>query len=346
MWSLTIISVLAGYWISKKYHNQKKVFLWLAGIAIVLIMGSRYFINGFTDEITYNYEYEGYSKISFESLKRKLSDDRDWGFTLFYWTLSKIFPWRQFPIYFITAFFVIASFRFVYHNVEEPLVAVLLILSFNIFSFYMAGYRQCFAMCFCLFAFEFAKKKKFLPYLIMWLIAISMHISAYIFLPVYWLMRIKLNRAWRYWFIAVSAMMILSRFLMTYAAEIFNRGGYTEKLEFSFVGFLIQIIIMSVPIILNIFGLCEKDCSNDSIIWLTVIGLIFYISKMVYYSYERLSYYYTFFTVAAFSQSISSLRKKNEYDKTAGNIKIISCMLLIVLAFWRIPSGLDFFWNY
>lgn len=346
MWTLTIVSVLGSYWMSRGYRNHKKVFLWLAGIAIVLIMGSRYFINGFTDEITYNYEYEGYRNWSFERVKHELSKDRDWGFTLFYWGLAKIFPWRQFPIYFITAFFIFAAFRFIYYNLEETLIPVLLILAFDIFTFYMAGYRQCFSMCFCLFAFEFAKKNKFVPFLLLWLIAISMHISAYIFFPVYWLIKIKGTASWKIWILVVVAMMFLSRLLMEYAAEIFAREDYIERKEFSLMGFFVQVMIMAVPIIFTIFGVCEKNGKNDALLWLMIIGLIFYLSKFVYFSFERLSYYYTFFTIGAFSQSVSSLRQKDEYDKTRSNIKGIICVTLIVLAFLRIPIGLNFFWNY
>jgi hypothetical protein len=210
----------------------------------------------------------------------------------------------------------------------------------------MAGYRQCFSMCFCLFAFEFAKKNKFVPFLLLWLIAISMHISAYIFFPVYWLIKIKGTASWKIWILVVVAMMFLSRLLMEYAAEIFEREDYIERKEFSLMGFLVQVMIMAVPLIFTIFGVCEKKGKNDALLWLMIIGLIFYLSKFVYFSFERLSYYYTFFTIGAFSQSVSSLRQKDEYDKTRSNIKGIICVTLIALAFLRMPIGLNFFWNY
>ena len=57
MWALTLASVFVCYFLSLRYKARKKIFLIFSGILIVAIMGSRYFINGFTDEITYNYEY-------------------------------------------------------------------------------------------------------------------------------------------------------------------------------------------------------------------------------------------------------------------------------------------------
>lgn len=345
MWTLTIVGILGCYFGTKKSKNSRKTFLLLAGIIIVLLMGSRYFINGFTDEITYNYKYQGYRNFSFEKLKHELDENRDWGFSLFYWSLAKIFPWEQFPIYFITAFFITASFRFIYYNLEEPLIPVLLILSFDVFTFYMAAYRQCFAMCFCLFAFEFAKKKKFFSYILLCLIAVSMHVSAYIFIPVYWLIKIKGNASWKIWAFVAIGMIFVAKALMEYVAKFYEREDYVTTKEFSRLGFFIQILIMIVPIILNIFGLCKKE-KNNALIWFMVIGLILYGLKLVYFSFERLSYYYTFFTVAAFGQSMQSLRKKDIYDSTIDNIKIVVCLFLIGLSFWRIPANLYFFWNY
>ena len=259
MWTLTIVGILGCYFGTKKSKNSRKTFLLLAGIIIVLLMGSRYFINGFTDEITYNYKYQGYRNFSFEKLKHELDENRDWGFSLFYWSLAKIFPWEQFPIYFITAFFITASFRFIYYNLEEPLIPVLLILSFDVFTFYMAAYRQCFAMCFCLFAFEFAKKKKFFSYILLCLIAVSMHVSAYIFIPVYWLIKIKGNASWKIWAFVAIGMIFVAKALMEYVAKFYEREDYVTTKEFSRLGFFIQILIMIVPIILNIFGLCKKE---------------------------------------------------------------------------------------
>ena len=345
MWTLTIAGVLGSYFVTKRYKNSKKAFLLLAGILIVAIMGSRYFINSFTDEITYNYKYQGYKDLSFKNLKKELVKDRDQGFSLFYWALAKMFPWDQFAIYFITAFFVTAAFRFIYYNLEDPLIPVLLIFAFGIFTFYMAAYRQCFSMCFCLFAFEFAKKKKFFPYVLLWLIAVSMHVSAYIFLPVYWLIKLKDKTSWKLWIFIVIGMIIVARGLMEYVEEFYDREDYVTTKEFSRLGFAIQIFIMMIPIILNNFGLCDKKRSNI-LMWFMIIGLILYLLKLVYFSFERLSYYYTFFTVAVFSQSIHNLRKKDVYDSTVDNVKIVVCLFLILLSFWRMPAGLNFFWNY
>ncbi len=345
LWGTTIGLILLSYGVTRKYENSKKAFLWLSGIIIVLVLGSRYFINGFVDEITYNYQYQGYSKYSFEKILNIAKDDRDWGFTLFYWAIAKIVPYQQFPIYFITGFFIFSSFHFIYYNAADDLLAVLLIFALGIFSFYMAGYRQCFAMCFCLFAFEYAKKKKLFSFLILCFIAITMHVSSFFFLLLYPLINIKNDKSSMIKYtIMLVTIVVLMIFLVTYASELFDRN-YTEDKQFSLIGFLIQIVIMLVPIMFYLLGLTEKHENDEIFFRLIVLGLIIYFLKLRFFSFERLSYYYTFFTVAAFGNTLTALRKNNNADETRGIIKIISCILLLALIVWRAPSGLEFFWN-
>ena len=346
---LTIASVFFSYFVSMKSANRKKAFLVLSGIFIVLIMGSRYFINGFTDEVSYNYEYQGLRELGFNAFITKYSDVRDFGFYLVYWVLARVFPFKQFPIYFITALFVFAAFRFIYKNSKDPLMSVLLVFGFGIFSFYMAGYRQCFAMCFCLFAFEYAKKRKFFPYLILWLLAFWFHASAIIFLPVYWLTKLKNDKNGKIWIFIITAILFATySLLIDYAAEWFGNDNYTQQKDFSLIGFLVQIVILVVPFILHGFGLCEKQNNSNQFVLLalTLVGLCFYTLKLAYFSFERISYYYSFFLVASFPNTMSILRKRNERDKTVAVIKFIVCALFIALCIWRMPTDLSFFWNY
>lgn len=349
MWLLTIASVFFSYAVSLKTANRKKTFLILSGILVVLILGSRYFINGFTDEVSYNYEFQGLRDYDYAKFKSKYSDARDFGFYFVYWILAKIFYFKQFPIFFITALFVFASFRFIYKNSEDPLMSVLLIFGFGMFSFYMAGYRQCFAMCFCLFAFEYAKKKKFLPYIILWAIAFSFHASAIIFLPMYWLVKLNNDKNGKTWiFFIIVILFATYSLLMDYAANWFDNENYTAQKEFSLVGFTIQIVIMLVPIVLHAIGVCEKQDDNKQFVLLalTLMGICFYALKLAFFSFERISYYYSFFIVASFPNSTKLLKKPNENDKAVEVFKYILIILLIVLCVWRMPENLTYFWNY
>lgn len=346
---LTIASIFFSYFVSMKSQNHKRTFLILAGIFVVLIMGSRYFENGFTDEVTYNYVYQGFREMSFKKMLMKHWGERDFGFNLFYWGMAQIIPYKQFPIYFITFLFVFASFRFIYKNSNEPLISVLLIFAFGIFSFYMAGYRQCFAMCFCLFGFEYAKRRKFIRYIILWLLAFWFHASAIIFLPVYWIVNLKNDKKGRIWtFILILLLFATYNILIEYASEWFAKESYEDKKEFSLIGFIIQLVIMAVPYVLYMLNVCEKSEGNTQFVLLalTLIGMAFYVLKLEYYAFERISYYYSFFIVGSFPNTTALLRVKNNRDKSVIFLRFMISFMLVCLCLWRMTTDLTFFWNH
>lgn len=350
MWLLAIAGVFCCYFVSQNKKNPRKFFLISAGIVIVLIFGSRYFYNGFTDEITYNYLYQGYSGLSFREFIDLMWGERDFGFYLTYWTMSHIIPWSQFPIYFITAAFVAITFRFIYKNTNGTIIPVLLFLAFGIFSFYMAAYRQCFAMCLCILAYEFAKKRGargIIPYAILMFIAAYMHISSVMFIPVYFLIRIKRNAGGGIvWLLSLLTAALTATGLMTFASEILEDDDLTDMLEFSTLGLVIQVVIMMVPFVLAFFRMYDtkKLAGVQHVLLIFVsIGIVLLLYKYVYYTYERVSYYYSFFVIGAFSNAIDNLNHKRGDKNFVPIIKGVVILLLVFLAVWRIPGEFSFF---
>lgn len=346
-WIATIIIILLCYFVSKRYDNSKKVFLISTGICLVVFLGSRYCANGFTDEVMYNYQYEVFVKMNFSEFIIEFKDVRDKGFYFLYWLMARVIPWLQFPIYFITAFFIFTTFRFIYKNTDEPLIAVLLVFVIPGFGFYMAAYRQCFATCFCLLAFERAKEKKIIRYLILMVIAISMHASAIAFLPVYFLVKLKPNKLGVIiWVIGLVALWSVETILITYFGELFE-NDYTEQMEFSLLGYFIQIIIMLIPFILDFFGISSyEEGEKDSrfIFWVLLsVGLIFFISKYIAFSFERVSYYYSLFAIIALPNSIKRVQSISSDDNA---LWLLVCAVAIALMLFRAPSSIDFFFNY
>ncbi len=350
MWLLAIAGIFVCYFISQKKKNPRKFFLISAGIVIVLIFGSRYFINGFTDEITYNYLYQGYRELSFGEFVDIRLGERDFGFYLTFWAMSHIIPWAQFPIYFITAAFVAVTFRFIYKNTNGTVIPVLVMLAFGIFSFHMAAYRQCFAMCLCILAYEFAKKrgvKGLIPYALLMFVAAFMHISSVIFIPVYFLIRIKRGGGGGIvWIISLASAALAATGIMTFASEILEDDDLVDKLEFSTLGLLIQMVIMAVPFILSLLRLYDTK-RLAGVQWVLLIlvslGMVFLLFKYVYFTYERVSYYYSFFVIGAFSNAINNLNEKRGDRNFVLPVKIVVVLLLVFLTVWRIPGDFTFF---
>ena len=349
---LTLAGIFICYFISEKKKNPRKFFLISSGIIIVLILGSRYFINGFTDEVTYNYLYQRFGRLDFDAFLNAYWGERDFGFYLTYWLMANIIPWSQFPIYFITALLVAVTFRFIYKNTNSALIPVLVMFAFGAFSFYMAAYRQCFAMCLCLIAFEFAKKRGLrglLPYAALMFLASTLHISSLMFAPVYLLMRIKRNVVgYIAWPVCVFITAASANAIIIYAAEILEKDGYLDSAVFSPLGLYIQMVLLAVPILVFLLKLAKYNKLSNlqySLLILISVGAIFLLYKFVYPTYERVSYYYSLFIIAAFSNSIVNLKQKKGEINYILPLEITVSVLLVVLWLWRTPSDLVFFWQ-
>ena len=352
IWLLTLAGIFICYFISEKRKNPRKFFLISAGIVIVLVLGSRYFINGFTDEITYNYLYQTYSEMGFSEFVSSRWGERDFGFYLTYWCMAQIIPWAQFPIYFITALFTAVTFRFIYKNTNATLIPVILMFAFGTFSFHMAAYRQCFAMCICIIAFEVAKKRGLgwlLLYAALMYIAASMHISSVFFIPVYFLVRIDTTeKGLLEWLGSIVAISLGAGALLRYASDLLGKDGYLDTMEFSATGLIIQVFIMIVPLVmafLKLVDLRELSRLQHSLLILTSIGILFLGMKFVYYAYERVSYYYSFFVIASFSNASMNIHHKKGETNFVLPLQLAIVGLLLILSFLRMPTNIEFFWQ-
>ena len=65
----------------------------------------------------------------------------------------------------------------------------------------------------------------------------------------------------------------------------------------------------------------------------------------MYYTYERISYYYSFFAIGAFSNAIVNLKHRKGEKNFVLPIQMIVVVLFVALTIWRIPGDFKFFWQ-
>jgi len=352
---LTFAGIFIIYFIAavRKNPDGKKKFLIMCGIWIVVIMGSRWCNSGFGDEVRYNYLYERFTNMPFYDFWPRYKSGKDIGFYFLYWLTAQVFPSNQIPIYLITGICVFSFFRFYYRNSEDPLVSVLLFFAFGMFSFYMAGYRQCCAMCVCLFALEAAKEKKIYKYVLLLLLAFLLHRSSIIFVPVYFIMQFSRSTGGK------AKVLLCSVLVLLFAAPLLEwfSGSVSEESYTSFaysssvIGFLINIVIMAVPVAFTFFPLCEFDPAKRSnqvrLVYILIIGAIYFCLRNTYWVFERVSYYYTFAVAAAYGNITESLVRNEKTQKFGVIMRVASIILLLALYFTvRVNTEVVFFWSH
>lgn len=343
MIGLVAIIVIFGLLPEQYGLRQKnyKSYLILCGIIIALLTGLRTQHTGSGDTYAYAFRYTFMQKYdSFgEFYDVYLSDSNllvsESGFYFSFWLLGRVFQDPQVMIFVTSAFITFATCRFIYKNSSEGFLPLLMYICLGLFTFNMNGLRQALSMSICLFAYERAKKRKLISFILIVLLSMQFHKTAVCFFPVYFLPIIKPSKNNIILFIGAMMVFLLAidQVILTYnqlSAEEYNVGD-----EASGGGLFV--------VLLYIFGIImaflQPDMMRDRIsvpqICAVLAGLAAYIAR--YFSnqmMERISHYYFYFLILLIPNALGRLEGQEA--------KIIRWLFIVFAAglfLYRIFSG-------
>lgn len=128
------------------------------------------------------------------------------GYTVFSKFIYLISGNTRFFLVVTTAIIVIPLYWFYKKESELPVLTIVLFIVIAPFSMYFSGIRQAMAMA-CVFpAWEFARKKKWIKFLLLVLVATTFHRSAFVILALYPMCHMRVTVKWLY---VVAPVMIL-----------------------------------------------------------------------------------------------------------------------------------------
>lgn len=250
---INLILIISLYLILfKKYkvENSKKIFCILVFVLFSLIQGLRSFDIG-NDTINY---------INFFELSKKISlidiiVMKQWSIEPGYGLLMKICS----TINFTTQMFLIivaviingGLMYFIYKYSDNPLVSVIIFMGVEFFTLSFTALRQMIAVIILLNSYTFIEKKNPIKFVLMVLLAASIHKTALIFLPVYVLKNIKVNLKTIYIAIGICliSQLIAIPFVIFVAQRIFAQSYLVNVIG----GGITQALVILVYILLGIF---------------------------------------------------------------------------------------------
>lgn len=330
--SYLVISFLLIYG-NKKYPK--------INIAIIFILGV--LINGFRsvtftgDNIVYVQYFVNNSKLSLaESWSRVLSQyDKD----PFYYFLGNVFSKLGFTyrgwFVFIAIVYLGGFFYIVSKYSRDYFVSLLFLISQSYFYFSMTGLRQTLAMGVCFFAFDYAMRKKLVPFLLLVFLAAMFHSSAWVFIVFYPLKNMKFG--WR----QVGAILIAVMMSIFFSGSI-NRfisllawsdtlAGYSEVTTgLSISGFVIQLFI----ILLYIYSIGMQEINEISYrpyINILFLGLFFQTFVINIDNIFRMSMYFSVYGALTIPEAIVLQPDKRRM--------IVYAVVVIALLLWLLRSG-------
>ena len=204
--------------------------------------------------------------------------------------------------------------------------------------------RQAIAMCICLFAIEFCKKRKLIKFILFILLAMCFHQTAVVFLPVYFIYGIPLKASTRFLSIGIGATVVgFSVPLATIANEWFDREYEGAVQAGGYVAVAIYVLIIILTILFQQHLTLDKNFSF--FYFITFIGLTIYLMRyMGVRISERISYYYMFGQTILLPNTVQSLDQKTKII-----LKCLIALLCIALFAYRLKGGdlipYKFFWQ-
>lgn len=326
-------------------NRAKKTYLLLCGTILFLMIALRHYSLGSVDSSSYYNNWILLSKMPFASLLEfmKLSDMES-GYLFAVWCLPRVFPSAQFLFVLTGLLFSFAICRTIYLNSENVMISMIMCICLGLYTFMIQGLRQGIAMSICMLSLELCQRRRFIPFLLVVLLAMLFHKSAIVFILLYFVYGLKFNVNTKIAMgITMATLSALSPLIVRYGNEFLDREYFNAVESGAVVAVLIHIIIVAVAFIfLNDRNTDKKDVF---FIWMIVLGMTFYLMR--YFgtqALERISFYFLIGQAIVLPTVVSKFKY--------GSRKIIYlavCILSICLFFYRLNAsyGLDymFFWE-
>ncbi|MGL5575948.1 MAG: EpsG family protein [Sarcina sp.] len=234
---------------TKKYNNLSNIFFWGSFIALTCISGFRNKVG--TDFWTYKDIY-----VVFGADKAVVTEP-EFGFQILMNLIHLITDNPQ-MFFFITSLIINFSIcLFIKKYSVSPMMSIYFYITTFVFYGTMNGIRQYIASCIMLLGFKYIEERKILKYILVVLLASTFHISAFIFIPIYFIANQEINSKLNKIFIAIIGLgMIFYQQFLNGLFSIIGDSHYGHYKETFFTGTnganVLRIIVWWIPLIILI----------------------------------------------------------------------------------------------
>ena len=277
----------------------KRKYLFICGILMFLMLACRHYSVGSGDGIWYYNSWSLLGNMSFSGFLSIFKNfDMESGYLMCAWILSHIFKDPQFVFVIYGLLVSVSVCRFLYKNCEDVVLGMVMFVSLGLWSFMVQGLRQGIAMCICLFAIEFCKKRKLIPYIILVTVAVLFHASAIVFAVAYSFSWLKMNVK-GYFIVAIcatAAMLLIDRLFM-FVNIVINDAYDIGNIADTSGGFVLATIYLLI-IVFSVIFFNEEDGQANHLSFFFYMALCGFITYIMRYSVntiaQRVSYYFMF----------------------------------------------------
>lgn len=289
--------------------RPNKLFAFLAMFVLITVAGLR---NNIGDTFfymhSYRIEYLTWEKVGFKT---------DFGFNLYQMLLQRISDDPQILI-FTTALItnlLIILVLFKYSRMIE--ISLYVYITYGLFTTSMNGIRQFMAAAIFFAATKYVINGDWKKYFLLVLLASTIHQTALILIPIYFIVRRKAWTQETLMILLFSVVLVMgfNQFTSVLYSAI-EDTKYSEYQNFSEGGAnILRVVVYALPIIISYLGrekLRKLFPDSDIFVNMAVIGLVFMIISTQNWIFARFTFYFGLYTLVLISWSVKLFAEKNQ----------------------------------
>lgn len=327
-----------------KIHNRKKISISIFFLAIILLLTLRSESMG-TDIPSYKFYFESFQHYfnwgKLFNLNALFREDIEPLYVILTVMISKIFGDFRLFLSIIAILSIAPIWRMYCNNIDNPILSILLFLSFDPLVMYVSGIRQGLAMAFVPLAFYYVKEKKLWMFCLVVCLASLTHMSALVTILMYplYYMKIPIKKMFAVvligggvfffrWQIYMTILRTVGKIITKigkHGVSVHSTGAY------SFLLFLLALLLFCL-IIPDTRGLSQDDLGMQNYLIFCVFIQIF---SSVSYLVMRFSLYYLLFMPILIPRII---KKSRHNYKVAKSTEIILFVLLNIWFLYKVLS--------
>lgn len=331
---------------SGRIMNKKSICI-LSGVILFCLIGLRSTTTGGDTEIYMNafYRVEG---MSF--LDTILYGFKDIGYSALEWVIHVLGGEFRWILLLNAACFSYAISSYIFKYSERPALSYLLLFSFNLAQFTMSGIRQTFAMSLILFALIKYEEKKYVFALMLYILAVAMHLSSAIvivILPLTWLF--KNGKMPKYSLLILGIVFAFKYQVASRIAVLFN--SYSDRIGDIEVdsqsGLIMCIVVISIYTIAVLFSRryyqrYENARYDFSMLFMASFFEILVTTQAIFF---RLAFYTLFSIVVVCPRVIEVSVTNRSKNLLSGMAYILALVMIYGFTIHSIAGGYHFLWQ-
>lgn len=338
---LVIIPAITSlFYYGKKTEKSKAFTFFLFYFFLWVLLSLRSYKIG-VDIANYKYYFETIRVTSWDNLL-----NNSFSIELGYVVINKIVGLitDNFSVFLsIIGFIILYPIYQLYKNESsDPLLSLVLFINMPVFVMVFSGLRQALAISISIIAYYFVKKRKFMSFILITLIAVAFHRSAVIIFALYPIYHSKITKKW-IWFIipAIITVFVFNKQLFSFFSRFLVSKYFERYSEIQSTGAYSMIILFALFLIFSYIMVDDKiiDTNTIGLRNIMIFILIIQLFAPIHTLAMRLNYYFLVYIPILIPSIISN--SKNKLYFLAKTARLIMVLFFIMYFFYNAHHGAD-----